>query len=466
MDTTTFKKMDTEYKELHKKAISNQTGSSLIEIFMSLFPLPLHLIVFLWMSVGSNYSKKMKSPTIWMFFLEFIILVLPIVFNFTLLSEYSVVMFIFYFIIFICTLSWLLLNNNYILSSNIKTKKIPYLKFYRFILNSYTVFCILAVDFNVFPRRFAKTERYGVSVMDIGVGCYVCSNALLFTIPKIDNITKYSFKVFKQILPLLVLGIGRTYLVTKSDYHHYEFEYGVHWNFFMTLAFLKIINLFILPFISTCCLSGFATILVVVYEIILNCGLADWILSDAPRDTIFSANREGILSLVGYEALFLYSLSIKWHLSVFIKKNYLVNNMFLLLITGLSAIALFVLATILNYLFGVSRRLANAGYVYWILSLSFLLLFMSIMSENLITFRLQKSRKVNEFNEISLIVDSTNDHLLLLFLFANVMTGIINMTIYTLKMNTVNSLFILSLYMFVIHYTIYILHNYKKKIND
>lgn len=456
--------MDTEYKELHKEAISNQTGSSLIEIFMSLLPLPLNLIVFLWISIGSNYSKKMKSPTIWMFLLEFIVLVLPTVFNLTLLSEYSFFMCIFYLIIFICVLSWLLLNNNYVTSSNIKTKKIPHIKFYRFILNSYTVFCILAVDFNVFPRRFAKTEKYGVSIMDIGVGCYVCSNALLFNIPKINSIAKYSFKVFKQILPLLVLGIGRTYLVTKSNYHHYNFEYGIHWNFFMTLAFLKIINLLILPFISTCCLPGFATILVVVYEIILNCGLADWIMSDAPRNTFFSANREGILSLIGYEALFLYSLSIKWHLSIHMQKNYLVNNTFLLLITSLSAIALFVLATILNYFLGVSRRLANAGYVYWILSLSFLLLFMSIISENLITIRLQKFKKIYEFNEVSLIVDSTNDHLLLLFLFANVMTGVINMTIYTLKMNTVGSLFVLSLYMFVIHYTIYILYNYKKKV--
>jgi len=113
--------------------------------------------------------------------------------------------------------------------------------------------------------------------MDIGVECYICSNALLFSIPKITNITNYSFKLFKQVLPLFILGIGRTYFVTKSDYHNYVFEYGVHWNFFLTLALLKTINLLILPFISSCCLSGIATILVVSYEFVLNCGLADWI---------------------------------------------------------------------------------------------------------------------------------------------------------------------------------------------
>jgi phosphatidylinositol glycan class W len=46
-----------------------------------------------------------------------------------------------------------------------------------------TACCILAVDFGVFPRRFAKTERAGFSPMDAGVGLVQLLGALVHDRP-------------------------------------------------------------------------------------------------------------------------------------------------------------------------------------------------------------------------------------------------------------------------------------------
>jgi glucosaminylphosphatidylinositol acyltransferase len=92
-----------------------------------------------------------------------------------------------------------------------------------------TILSILAVDFPIFPRSLAKTETWGTSMMDIGVGSFVFSQGLVSakgllsdrgakeffeggrTVPKVLDVTK-------KVAPLFLLGMIRVVLVKGVEY--------------------------------------------------------------------------------------------------------------------------------------------------------------------------------------------------------------------------------------------------------
>ena len=49
-------------------------------------------------------------------------------------------------------------------------------------------------------------------------------------------------KALQSCIPLIIVGAARTVSVKATDYQEHVSEYGVHWNFFFTLAVVKVSN--------------------------------------------------------------------------------------------------------------------------------------------------------------------------------------------------------------------------------
>jgi GWT1 len=220
-----------------------------------------------------------------------------------------------------------------------------------------TCLAILAVDFRIFPRRFAKTETFGISLMDIGVGTFIVSSAVTSRYARGQyppRLTKgsdikngdndngnngngneknenennnnekksknnFSFSELYRIIQLffylqtqnwkhylvLILGLGRMIALKVFNYHENVSEYGVHWNFFVTLFSIWQISDFLHRFLSRKFLPWFAITVLLLYQFTLSkTTMTDFIFA-ASRKNFFYANREGFLSLFGYVPMYL-----------------------------------------------------------------------------------------------------------------------------------------------------------------
>lgn len=120
-------------------------------------------------------------------------------------------------------------------NASLERPKLSFLTNYRASMLLVTSICILAVDFSAYPRRFAKTEELGFGVMDAGVGSFVFSAGIVAPTSPIkmsNNAQKCG--------PLFILGVLK-YLSTRMvDYHNHVSEYGIHWNFFITMALVQV----------------------------------------------------------------------------------------------------------------------------------------------------------------------------------------------------------------------------------
>ena len=183
---------------------------------------------------------------------------------------------------------------------------------------------LLLLDFVIFPRRFCKSETFGVGMMDGGVGSFIISHAITSihargggggspssgSSPPPRSTVRQLLHIVRSILPLLVLGVARLFTIKAVSYQEHVSEYGVHWNFFFTLAAVALLSGALSSRIHprSAAVAGMALLL--GYQAVLSgSSLTDYLMH-APRSNLFAANKEGILSSVGYFALYLVAVRI------------------------------------------------------------------------------------------------------------------------------------------------------------
>ncbi|XP_006138694.2 glucosaminyl-phosphatidylinositol-acyltransferase PIGW [Pelodiscus sinensis] len=492
-------------KLLKEAFISNLNGTSVLEISIGLTLAPLCiacrglLLILYYLHNGTSlHSRKYHL------LLDFTVLVAPFVIICTVLSPVfpllpitvgAICVGLFYKIYNqrnCCIRTPLKQIVHDFLKTNLEPNYIPSITVFRVYINILTAINILAVDFPQYPRRYAKTENYGTGAMDFGVGAFIFGNALVCPeVRQKPSMVQSKFSCLaKQVLsvwPLVLLGLGRLISVKSVEYHEHFSEYGVHWNFFFTLAVVRLTASLVLTLFPANKSWIVGMFLAVFYQLILDTThLKMFVLygSDG-KDTrvgFLNANREGVFSLLGYLAIYMASVQVGLYL---LKRRTLVKD-------WIEVICFFLLTTFILFLFlymsqvyidPVSRRIANLSFCIWTVAqcLTFFIWFLVTDLILVFTKLLVNGSRVpccwnftqppntntkHELEPTSIkrkglsicIINAIDRNQLVFFLLANVMTGIVNMTLDTIHSNTPFTLFVLHLYMFTNCLFMYTLH--------
>ncbi|KAG1740476.1 GWT1-domain-containing protein [Suillus paluster] len=361
-------------------------------------------------------------------------------------------------------------------------RPLPALTTYRAHMMLMTILSIIAVDFPVFPRFLAKCETYGVSLMDIG--------ALVSAIPIIKDISylqapiipKLKF-VSRKTIPIIVLGVLRVVLVKGTEYPEHVTEYGVHWNFFLTLALLPIIEVLIHPVILHIPVALLGLWIGVLHQFALSSGGMKDFLLNAPRSNIIFANKEGLLSLLGYVSIHILGLSLGTVVlppspSFFRKQQQLLldgpsshrpskldasaprQNAKIVIELLSYSVVWWMLLAFTRLGLDVSRRMANISYILWVAAFntSFILGYI-LLDMVFFPTRTSKIRDPTDPSGKRLLIeekgpkgcapallDAINKNALIMFLLANAATGLINLNIQTMFVGNTKAMGILCAY--------------------
>ena len=296
--------MEAEYQAEHLRFVSGHNGSDPLEI--RLVGAPVHgshlLLVGLAQLLGLDYSSALGSV------MEWAVLVVPTLLSLTTWASATAQVSATLLTLALVTILAAATQTRAAASPALGTRS-SFVTNHRALMIVFTTVGILAVDFPVFPRKFAKTETFGYGWMDLGVGSFAFVNGLVS--PEARNVQQSLKKNLSGCTPLMVLGLIRLGCVTCLGYHENVTEYGTHWNFFFTLASVRLLSSLVQVMVTSTKAVWVTSVAVAVsYEGLLSFNLAEWILApDTPRDNLFNSNREGIFSSLGYLSIYLAGVS-------------------------------------------------------------------------------------------------------------------------------------------------------------
>eukprot|EP00041_Stephanoeca_diplocostata_P016567 m.326529 g.326529 ORF g.326529 m.326529 type:complete len:450 (-) comp20408_c0_seq1:209-1558(-) len=249
---------------------------------------------------------------------------------------------------------------------------VPSLCLYRATLTILTCFSILAVDFNVFPRHHAKTELFGISLMDLGTGSVILSSGIFAgRHRRVQSAARLMAPtMFRNVPVLVLLGSARNVVVLLANYNVPVGEYGTHWNFFITLSVVTLLagvtsimyTAVVHPITGSseaAFYSGLAAAVAITHELMLTqCGLEEYVMM-APRDNLIAANKEGIVSTLGYFAIYLVGCSLGCHI---FQSN---GTAPIARVRSVLPRITLILAAVMLFSSSPSRKLVNVRYPTW-----------------------------------------------------------------------------------------------------
>ena len=321
---------------------------------------------------------------------------------------------------------------------------------------------ILAIDFSQMPRRLGKTKDYGVSLMDVGAGSFVASASCVKWRQTERSVRRGNIRsshrssssngirgergsrevflrMMKRASISFILGFARYVSVKRSGYQLIEEEYGPMWNFFFSLAVIDILSTAIV-FACGRFITGkyrmrntfiVASSIAILVELLLGRNvvydaknttmkLESWLLLPTKERGAFptkytdvvpfvTLNREGAFSCVGMTSLHFFGRFFGEYVHTKKSEGDLRRAVWLALMLWIASYTSIDVLKIIK----PSRRLCNFGYILW-------------MSTYNVSAMVVMAFIHEQYHTVPSILQRANASPMLVFLFANITTGLFN----------------------------------------